>query len=248
MVASVLALNASPRHGNTRRLVGDIASWLEAHEVRVSVLDLADYRVDDCAGCQTCILKGRPCPQKDDSAAILARILEADGLVLASPVYMMNVPGQLKSLFDKTAIWFHRPPLAGRPALLAATTAAAGLDDTLNYMRRVVIQWGMQPVGFLGRKLGQDGPIDERPLRSFLWHIRSPRVAYRPSLAQLLQYQVQKVLALKVLPLDREYWLAQGWERRPFYYDCRISPPKRLLAAGFYHLLSHRVRSLQPVS
>jgi multimeric flavodoxin WrbA len=141
----VVAVNGSPRKGYTQKLVKDVAALLESHHIRTTVLSLADYRIDDCAGCETCVRKTTWCIQEDDTREVLSKLLEADGVILASPVFVMHVTGKLKSLIDKTASWVHRPPMVGKPALLISTTQGAGLKEVLGYLKQVAIQWGMHP-------------------------------------------------------------------------------------------------------
>jgi multimeric flavodoxin WrbA len=238
---SVFILNGSPRRQHTLRLCDEIARALDRPGIQVSLLNLGDYEIRDCAGCEACIMRTSRCGQKDGAAEIMARMVASDGVVLAAPVYMANVPGKLKSLIDKTAWWMHRPQLAGKPVLVAATTAGSGLKQVLGYLESVAIQWGMQPAGRIGRSLTAHAPVTEAAVRRFAWHLDAPRSQYRPSLPQLTLYQVQRVLAMKVLPLDRAYWTQRGWDQRIYYYDCRIDPARRLIARALYRILWMRV-------
>lgn len=246
-MTSVLIVNGSPRRKHTFELCQEIAGVLGRQGIEASVLNLGDYDIRDCAGCEACITRTSRCGQADDAAAILARMMASDGLVLASPVFMVNIPGRFKSLIDKTGWWMHRPQLAGKPALLAATTAGSGLKPVLNYLETVAIQWGMQPCGRIGRSLAHCPPVTEADTRRFARALRTPREAFRPSLRQLAQYQTQRVLAMKILPLDRAYWIEQGWHRRLYYYDCRIDPARRLVAEALFRFLWKRINPVIPL-
>ena len=239
----VIAVNGSPRKTSTHKLLLEIANILEDQQIQVTILNLRDYQIDDCIGCELCIRKTSQCFQKDDSQKILSKLLASDGVILASPVYVMNITGRLKSLIDKTASWIHRPPLVGKPMLSVATTAGAGLKDVQSYLEKVAIQWGLHPTGRIGRSQMDQSPVSQAEVSSFVWHLKNPPSAYTVSLAQVMQYQVQKVLALKVLELDREYWVEQGWDQQQYYYPCKISLVKRLIAWGLYQLLCSRIPS-----
>ncbi len=242
----VVAINGSPRRGNTQKLVKDIAALLESHHVRTTVLSLADYQIDDCTGCETCVRKTSWCIQEDDAQEVLSEILEADGVILASPVYVMHVTGKLKSLIDKMASWVHRPPMVGKPALLVSTTQGAGLKRVLGYLEQVAIQWGMHPTGKIGQGAMNRGPVSEREVGGFIRHLNMDRKQYKPSVKQIALYQVQKTLALKIDAIDREYWAAQGWDQRSYYYPCRISLAKRLIGWVFYQAFDRHVRLINP--
>ena len=238
----VLALNGSPRQGNTHRVIQEIADLLRPHGIDVRELSLARLRIDDCVGCERCIRETSACVLPDDAGDILDLLTKADGLILASPVYVMQVPGRLKSLIDKTASWVHRPPLAGVPTLLVGTTAGSGLGQTLSYLEQVAVQWGAFPTGRIGRTVTDRRPVQAREVGRFLWHLRHPRAMYRPSAQQVLFFQVQKTLALKVSALDRAYWTERGWHTAPYYYACRLSWALRLLGSLMSWILDWRVR------
>jgi multimeric flavodoxin WrbA len=238
----VVAVNGSSKNANTQKLLTEIADLLEEHQIQVTIINLGDYKIDDCIGCELCIRKTSACFQKDDAQEILAKLINADGIILASPVYMMHLTGKLKSLIDKTASWVHRPPLIGKPVLLAATTAGAGLKEVHKYLEQVAIQWGAQPTEKIGRSVISKQSPSQENVERFVWHLNNPVSSYKPSLNQLMQFQVQKVLALKVSTLDRRYWVEQGWDRQSFYYPCRISFGKRIIAWCFYQVLSYRIR------
>ncbi len=244
----IVSLNGSPRkrHSNTGRLLREITALIPSDVAEVSQLSLADYQIEHCLGCQRCILKDVPCFQEDEAQSVLRRIREADALILGSPVYMMHVSGKLKSLIDRSASWFHRPVLTGKPAMVVSSTAGSGLKETLSYLESVVIQWGAHPAGRIGRSLTRAQPITESDVSRFLWHLRNDTSRYRPSLRQLIFYQVQKVVALKTSPVDRVYWEAQGWDEAIYYHPCRMSLVKRAIAGAFYWMLDRRVQPVRP--
>jgi len=238
----VVAVNGSLRKAATHTLLTEIAELLEAQHVQLTMINLGDYQVDDCIGCELCIRKTSQCFQQDDSHTILSQLLAADGVILASPVYVMNIAGRLKSLIDKTASWVHRPPMVGKPVLSVATTAGAGLKDVLSYLENVAVQWGMHPTDRIGRSIMSQRPLSKAAVRGFVWHLNNPPSSYAPNLHQVTQYQVQKVLALKVSAIDREYWVERGWDKRLYYYPCHISLGKRCVGWSLYQLLYRRVR------
>jgi hypothetical protein len=59
-------------------------------------------------------------------------------------------------------------------------------------------------------------------------------------------FQVQKVLALKVARIDREFWEEKGWDKMDYYYSCRITLPKRMLGRFLFGLLFRRINPAHP--
>lgn len=62
---------------------------------------VAEKKISCCSGCYACKSTGI-CAIKDDMADILQKIIDADVLVLASPVYFYSIDAQLKAVIDRT--------------------------------------------------------------------------------------------------------------------------------------------------
>lgn len=98
----VLILSSSPRRkGNTDTLCDEFMRGAMETGNEVEKISLRDKTIHYCTGCSTCSLHGKPCPQKDDAAGIIDRMLAADMIVLATPVYFYAMSAQLKTLIDR---------------------------------------------------------------------------------------------------------------------------------------------------
>ena len=97
----VYAVTGARKGGNTARLTQQfIKGALSAgHEVICD--NLFDSNIHGCAGCQACKANGGACVIKDDIPAMLSKLLAADVVVLASPVYYFSVSAQLKMFLDR---------------------------------------------------------------------------------------------------------------------------------------------------
>jgi len=102
MNKNVLILSSSPRKGGNSNLLCDqfIMGAQEAgnHAEKIS---FRDKKINYCTGCGTCFDKKR-CSQKDDMAEILEKMIAADVIVMATPVYFYTMCGQMKTLIDRT--------------------------------------------------------------------------------------------------------------------------------------------------
>lgn len=52
-------------------------------------------------GCSVCSMYGKPCPQKDDAAEVVEKMIAADVIVMATPVYFYTMSAQMKTLIDR---------------------------------------------------------------------------------------------------------------------------------------------------
>lgn len=131
----VLGISASPRTGgNTELLLKKALEGAESAGARVEFVSLRDKKLQPCNACRKCYKDGK-CPIQDDCAEIIEKILDADRLILAGPVYFMTVNAQCKMLIDRCQfLWvrkyvLHRPVFekpADRRAMIICVGATRG--------------------------------------------------------------------------------------------------------------------------
>ncbi len=103
MNKKVLVLSSSPRRGGNSDLLCDqfMKGSTEVGHLAEKIF-LKDKKINYCTGCGTCIDKGKSCPQKDDMADVLDKLVAADVIVMATPVYFYTMCAQMKTLIDRT--------------------------------------------------------------------------------------------------------------------------------------------------
>lgn len=103
----VVAFSGSARKdGNTARMVREAFGPLEAAGVQTELVQLAGQTLRGCRACYQCLEKkdGR-CSMKDDAVNDhIAKLVEADGILLASPVYFSDVSSEMKALIDRAGM------------------------------------------------------------------------------------------------------------------------------------------------
>ncbi len=99
----VLIISGSPRRGgNTDLLCDAFARGAEEAGGRVEKIFLPDYRVDYFTEADEQRVGDRANEAADDVPMLVDKMVRADVIVLASPVYYMNITGQLKTFIDRT--------------------------------------------------------------------------------------------------------------------------------------------------
>ena len=100
----ILGICGSPHpDGNTAYALRHALQVIEGEGIGTTYLSLADYEIRPCKGCFAC--REGTCVQEDDMTEIADAIYHCDGLILASPVYMGLVTGQLKVMMDRTVLF-----------------------------------------------------------------------------------------------------------------------------------------------
>lgn len=112
MALKVLGISASPRRdGNSDVLLHQALSGAQQADAAVEYLRLCDYRIAGCQECYDCTSHGQ-CSVNDDYQTILDKMLEADRLVFATPVFFMTVSAQAKLLIDRgQCLWVRQTVL-----------------------------------------------------------------------------------------------------------------------------------------
>jgi multimeric flavodoxin WrbA len=97
----VLGIVGSPRiNGNTERFVTEALEVLKKKDIQTELVSLADKDIKPCDACLSC-KKTKDCHIKDDFKPIFSRMVQADGLILATPVYFGSATPQIKALIDR---------------------------------------------------------------------------------------------------------------------------------------------------
>jgi multimeric flavodoxin WrbA len=111
----VLGILGSPRkYGNTEILLDVTLSAAQQAGADTELIRLSDKNIQCCDGCNACRKTGE-CRIKDDMQELYGKLLEADGIIFATPVYTWTMSGQMKVFLDRTyALSFPVGRLAGK--------------------------------------------------------------------------------------------------------------------------------------
>ena len=104
MSKKVLIISSSPRKGGNSDILCDaFAEGAKAAGNEVEKVRIADLKIGYCTGCYACQKTGK-CAIKDDAKKVVDKMMAADVIVLASPVYFYSICAQLKALIDRTVV------------------------------------------------------------------------------------------------------------------------------------------------
>ena len=128
----VLILEGSPRrNGNSALLSEEFARGAEEAGCSVEKVRIAGRKIAGCLGCDACYRNGGACVQKDDMAELREKMLAADVIVLASPIYFYSMTAQMKAVIDRAYAFFQQ--LAGKTFYFIITCGApdAAFTETM---------------------------------------------------------------------------------------------------------------------
>lgn len=116
-----IGIACSPRRqGNTSLLLKHALEGAARGGARTELIALSDYSFMPCQGCNACSSDGE-CILKDDMQQIYQKLLAADRLILAAPIFSMNLNAQAKALIDRSQRFWSTKFILKRPVITDAT-------------------------------------------------------------------------------------------------------------------------------
>jgi len=162
----VIAFNGSGRKdGNTAILIKYVFEELEKEGIDTELIQLSGKTIHGCRACYGCFKnKDQECVIKDDDVNLyVKKMIEADAIILGSPVYFANMSSQLKALIDRAGfvIMANGKPLKRKVGAAVVAVRRAGAvftQDAINHFfsinEMVVPGAGYWNMGF-GREIGE---------------------------------------------------------------------------------------------
>lgn len=152
-MSNIVVLHGSARaRGNTAQLVQAFVRGAEEAGHQVTVLSVAALSIHPCIGCERCATApDHACFQKDDMPQVYAALVQADTLVVASPVYFYGITAQLKALIDRLHTPMRNRFAIRRAALLlvAGNTLPDLFDAILLQYRMILRYFNIEDLGHI---------------------------------------------------------------------------------------------------
>lgn len=243
-----LIINGSPRRANTWKIVERIKETLDKQEENTyDEIDLIDLDLPQCTACYNCFNYGEDkCPHKDKIAPIVEKMKECDGLIITSPVYVLNVTGLIKTFFDHLAYCYHRPCFFNKKALIVVTTAGNGHKKVAGYMDENLRNMGYNQRFVLSFIHAHDGhgylPLKtkqktDKVTLNFYNSIKSGKVK-SPSMKALFMYNIWRAMAAgNTIEIDAKYWRENNLIDSEFHPDIPCNIIKKIPFKIFYRIM-----------
>ncbi|MBE5750582.1 MAG: flavodoxin family protein [Clostridiales bacterium] len=130
----VLIINGSPHeYGTTRRALDEVAKELNESGIETEIVTVGNKSIVGCRACGGCSKTGK-CVTNDCVNEIIEKLINADGLIVGSPVYYSSMNGTLKSLLDR--VFFGKSCFANKPAAAIAVARRAGTTSTVDAINK----------------------------------------------------------------------------------------------------------------
>ncbi len=132
----VLLINGSPhKEGCTYTALSEVAAQLQKHEIETEIFWIGNQPIRGCIDCRSCWGKGR-CVFDDDSVnQCIQKIIQADGLVVGTPVYSAGANGALLAVLDRM-FYAASARLRFKPAAAVASARRAGTTPAIDQVNK----------------------------------------------------------------------------------------------------------------
>jgi multimeric flavodoxin WrbA len=250
----VLAIMGSPKgKGSGYKVVQLIEKRMkEAGSVDFEYLFLKDTGLQPCKGCFACVTKGEDkCPLKDGRAEIERKLLEADGLILSSPTYVLNVSWLMKNFIDRFAYTNHRPRFHRQKVLLVTNSGGTGGKTALAAMRhalggmRVVREVSVNtPPWPITEKAAAKNERAVTEAAKKLYDACQDTALPKPGFYGYVSFLIQQRIGTECrewLPADYEFYKGKA-----YYYEASVSPAIKIVAGGMMRLLLFIMKDMGP--
>lgn len=250
----ILAIMGSPKgKGGGYRIVKMVEERLKRKgEADFEYVFLKDANLAMCKGCFTCVTKGEDkCPLKDDRAALEAKMLASDGIILSSPTYVMNVSWPMKNFIDRFAYTNHRLRFFRQKVLLVANSGGSGLKETTAAMRhalggsRIVHElhvgtppWAQTEKAVANKEKAIDAAAEA------LYRACQDTALPVPSFNDLMRFTIQKNISegcRQWLPADYEYY-----HGKDYHYVTKVNPVKAAAVRATVSLAMSMMKDMGP--
>ena len=166
------------------------------------------------------------CPHQEYVTPLKEAIWNADLLILASPVYVFHVTGQMKALLDHLAFQFmiHRPhkSMFSKTALAVSIAAGGGISSALKDMTESLTYWGVCRIFTFGYAVNAAKWEEvtekkrhkiEQKVKAISSKIQSKIHKPKPGLKTKGLFYIFRMAHKKfdLIPHDKEHWERQGW-------------------------------------
>lgn len=238
----ILMILGSPRKKDTWQAFKKFEQKFKQYEeAEFEYVSLMKYQLRDCLGCHNCVSLGDEyCPERGKIQELLTKLIEADGVVLGTPIYSEQVSYLMKKFLDYLAFLYHRPRLFDT-VFMGIVTGSPMAKNILNYLKKCTIAWGgIWAGGFssphyeaLTPKFQKknDQSMQKMALRFHSLLVAPSRV--KPSFSRIMWFNIWKlnVLATKdYCTKDFTYWTEKQWLTSSFYYSVQINPLTRFFS------------------
>ena len=248
----ILIIHGSPRRGNTWKILNKVKEKInEEIDVDYEIIELSKMKIPMCTGCFKCILKSEEkCPHYESIKYINDKITWCDAMIITSPVYSLQISGQLKNFIDHMSYNFHRPKYFNKKALIITTTGGVRAKEIANYIKEVLTFWGINttyklPIVYRDNNLEKYDKQIDKVLSKFIYTLKNEKIK-APTFKTVASYNSFRSMFTTFYTKgnpDYDYWKNSELYKYPYHPDVNIGKVKSVFGNTLYKVISKRMKN-----
>ena len=159
----ILGLSCSPRKsGNTEILIGEALNGAKHEGAKAELFSVSGTEIKPCDGCYACSKTGE-CHIKDDMQTVYQKMIEADGIIFGTPIYVYSMTAQAKAIIDRTfALNRREKSLANKVGGVVVVAGSLGIIDAVKDLYFFFAIRKMLPANLVAAYANNKGEVKER--------------------------------------------------------------------------------------
>ena len=158
----ILAISGSPREqGNTEILLNEALKGASKEGAEAELYSVSGKSIGPCDACLSCRSTGK-CHIDDDMQDLYNKLLEADGIIFGTPIYLYAMTAQTKAIMDRTFALNHdQTSLANKIGGVVVVAASLGLLDAMKDIYFYFVSMQMFPANYVAAYGNSKGEVLE---------------------------------------------------------------------------------------
>jgi len=215
---NVLLISSSPHKEKSRTflLAQEFMKGL-GPSAKTEIIHLSDKKIEFCRHCEQCHENMLQCPIKDDVAQIIQKMLNSDGIILASPNYINHVTASMKALFDRSAHFIHCKRLLGKYVAGVVSSGSGHNTEVLDYMAHYSNTCGAQFAGGVssGVPISEEKKSEARGLGGSFFNIITDKKIFPEQMKKIEESRehFRRIIEMRKKEWrgEYQYWKDKAW-------------------------------------
>jgi len=214
----ILLISSSPHKekSQTFLLAKEVLKGFSS-SVKTEIIHLCDYKIEFCRHCESCHRKIMCCPINDDVGMILEKMLNAKGIIFATPNYINQITASMKALWDRASHFIHCRRFLGK-YVVGVVSSGSGQDKVvLDYIQSYANTCGALYTGGVSSRVPVNKEKIEEALNlgnKFMLDIQENRV-FPEQLKAVEGFKDHFKYVMRMRKDDwveeYQYWFDKGW-------------------------------------
>ncbi len=215
----ILLISSSPHKEKSMSiaLANKVLKPLSGKNTEIEVIHLANLIINFCRHCEACHQRILWCPIKDDAPKVINKMLEADGIIFATPNYINHITASMKALFERASHFIHCKRLLGKYVAATVSSGSRENKQVLDYIRYYAHTCGAQYSGGISAcaiTIGEKTDAAKRLGKKLLLDIQAKKIfPEQTKIIEAGKTHFQRIIKMRKGDWKQEYqyWQANCW-------------------------------------